>query len=223
MVNQTLTELQHTMLNVVETFENGKPNTYGNTYYNPTTHELSGGLLMASWLSGNMGKLLEAYIKNGGKAIDQKYITSATAAKPDPNALGLSGILAFKEQFKTASEDPIMQETQNNFFANEFLFPAEEHAKQLNITEPLGILVMLDSTVQGGLHNVLSLMGGDYNKYNQWDMIRNYLAIRRIYLNSHTSTSHTTYRIDVLESFVKVNNWKLDKPLNIFSQNFIIK
>ena len=215
-----LTTIQRTMLAVVEIFENGKPNTFGLAYFNPATHELSGGLLMASFLSGNMGKLLLAYQQAGGKMIDQHFIDVANTPPHDPTVLG-DGVATFKAQFSAAASDPIMDTIQQNFFSDQFLTPAEEHAAALAITEPLGILTILDSYVQGGFTHVCSLMPIGQT-LNQWDWVRTYIETRKNWLASRPVTAHTVYRMQALEGIVQANNWKLDLPLHISSQNYTI-
>jgi len=213
--NLTITDL--TMLAVVETFENGRPNLFGQTYFNPNTHELSGGLLMASFLSGTMGKLLTAYQLAGGSHIDSPFIDSATSKIPDPTKID---VVTFRNQFKEAAADPIMMTTQKNFFASQFLDTAKGRAAQMGITEPLGVLTILDSTVQGGLHSVISFMKAQ--DLNQWEWVRQYVAARKIWLSSRTTTVGTVYRMNVIQSFIDANNWKLGLPLNVFSQRYII-
>lgn len=217
-VYSTLTPVQKTMLAVVETFENGRPNTYHQTYYNPKTNELSGGRLMASTLSGNLGRLLARYVSLGGSKIDPTLIKGIQ--ENDPYKLGPTRIALFQFQFKNAGNDPLMRTAQDLFFADRFLAPAEIRADKLGLREPLGRLVLLDSQVHGSLKTVMATMSMEYETggpLNEWDFVRRYLAARYKWLSENPNKElHVTVdRVACLQSLEKEGNWKLDLPVKL--------
>lgn len=220
-----LTVEQQVMLLVVECFENGRPNLFHQTYWNANTKELSGGLLMASTLSGNLGKLLQEYQGLGGTQISQELIDNVVSK----NILNdVEMVKVFKESFSKAGSDPLMREAQRTFFAREFLLPAEKKAATLEVLEPLGRLVVLDSFVQGAFGVVVGKMSPTYpetdQKLNQWDFIRVYLSTRRNWLATHTNKvlNKTVDRVDCLIALEKDNHWDLKLPINLTTKGYTL-
>jgi hypothetical protein len=221
-----LDQAQKAMMAVISVFENGKPNTYGQTYWEPNTKELSGGLLMASTLSGNMHKLLTVYQNAGGKLIDFTFIH--VLAANDPTKLSDADRDTFRAQFKKAGSDPVMQQAQLDFFSDQFLAKAESRAETLGLTEPLARLVILDSTVQGGFATVLKLMPTKYEgtdtPLNQWDFTKIYIQTRMNWLatSSNTLLHRTVDRLQSVQAIVDSNNWKLETPIHLPTKGYTI-
>ncbi len=220
-----LDRTQKTMMAIIECFENGKPNLYHQTYWNKETQELSGGLLMASTKSGNMGRLLRRYKNNGGIGISDMVIRSV-----ENQAVLNSELLvkAFRELFKKAGADPIMQATQQDFFSDQFLAPAERMSRSLGITEPLGRVVVFDSFIQGAFKTVKAHVQEHYpntqQDLNQWDLVREYLKARRDWLaNNPNPVLHKTVdRVDSLIHLEQIGNWKLDLPLELVTKGYVL-
>lgn len=220
-----LSREQKTMMAIIETFENGRPNLFHRTYWNPKTKELSGGLFMASTLSGNLGRLLRVYQLYSGSSISDGVIKSVE----DETILNSEEqVQEFILLFKNAAEDPIMKKAQLNFFAGQFLVPAEKISASLGITEPLGRLVVMDSFVQGAFKTVKAHVEEHYpgttQDLNQWDVIRSYMKARRDWLatNKHEELHKTVDRMDSLIPIEKSGNWKLELPITLVTKGYTI-
>jgi hypothetical protein len=221
-----LDKVQKTMLAIISVFENGKTHTYGQTFWNAETSELSGGMLMASTLSGNMYDLLKKYQASGGQKINPKYISILSGN--DPKKLTDTERDDFRAQFKTAGSDPIMIETQLDYFSDQFLAKAEQRAETVGVTEPLGRLVILDSTVQGGFGKIIALMpkfyDGTETPLNQWDWTKTYIQKRLEWLSNSSNhlLQHTVDRLQSIQPLVAANNWKLDLPIFLSTKGYTI-
>jgi hypothetical protein len=213
------------MMAIIECFENGKPNLFHQTYWNAETKELSGGLLMASTLSGNLGTMLRMYQKRGGTGFSDMVIRSV-----ESETILNSEVLvkAFQASFKNAASDPLMKATQLDFFSTTFLAPAETMSASLGITEPLGRVVVFDSFIQGAFKTVKQHVMEHYpntqQDLNQWDLIREYLKARRDWLaNSSNKNLHKTVdRVDSLIHLEQIGNWKLDLPLELVTKGYVL-
>lgn len=220
-----LDRTQKTMMAIISVFENGKPGVYHKTYWNPETRELSGGLMMASTLSGNLGKLLRLYQKNGGVGLSDMVIRSIESKSVLNSELLVK---AFRALFKNAAGDPIMKSTQLDFFSDQFLAPAEKMSSNLGITEPLGRVVVFDSFIQGAFKTVKAHVMEHYpntqQDLNQWDLIREYLKARRDWLanNPNKALHPTVDRVDSLMHLEKIGNWKLDLPLELVTKDYVL-
>lgn len=199
-------------LAIVSIFEGGKPFRYATLSCSKgDAGGLSLGYLQASITSGNAGKLLRLYYASGGRCIPESYVKRAEAVD---NTLGDAP--EFRAMWKAAATDPIMQRAQDNFFAKEFLEPAMAAAAKLGITEPLGICVVFDGFIQGAFAKIAKRVPPGLN---QWDWVRQYVAIRRDWLATHPTRPilhETVYRMDFfleqLEALGGSGNWKLDTP-----------
>ena len=220
-----LDRTQKTMMAIIECFENGKPNLYHQTYWNPETKELSGGLLMASTISGNMGRLLRLYEKKGGTRISDMVIRSVENQSVLNSELLVK---AFRALFKSAAEEQAMKDAQLDFFSNQFLAQAEKMSAGLGITEPLGRVVVFDSFIQGAFKTVKAHVMEHYpntqQDLNQWDLIREYLKARRDWLanNPNKNLHKTVDRVDSLIHLEQIGNWKLDLPLELVTKGYVL-
>jgi hypothetical protein len=222
---RNLTHEQKTIMAIIQCFENGRPNLFHQTFWNPKTKELSGGLLMASTLSGNLGKLLRLYQAKGGKLIPDLWIRlveSKTILNDEKQ------IVDFRALFKQAAGESAMKDAQQEFFTDRFLLPAETQSAKLGVTEPLGRVVILDSIVQGAFKTVLQHIEEHYSgtqiDLNQWDLIRDYMRARREWLASHSdkTLNKTVDRLDSLIPLEKAGNWKLDLPILLVTKGITL-
>ena len=78
-----LTATQRTCLRIVEVFENAVPDRYDLLVsVKGDTGGLSGGLLMASMASGNLGKMLRLYRNMGGITITEERAGKVLFSEP---------------------------------------------------------------------------------------------------------------------------------------------
>ena len=205
--------LTNRYLAIVSAFEGGVPFRYGTLSCIPgDVGGLSLGYLQASLSTGNVGKLLRAYAVAGGTLIPEGLIKLAELKSPTMNTP------AFHDAWKLACADPKMHTAQDEFFASQFVQPAEAEARAMGITEPLGICLAVDGHVQGSFKHICGMIPPASE--NQYEWARNYVKTRRNWLaTDHITALHTTvYRMDFFQQELdKPNggNWKLETPLSI--------
>lgn len=205
-----LTAVQKRMLDIICIFENGRPETYYKLVcLMGDTGGLSGGLLMASLASGNLGKLLRLYRTMGGTSISEEEVRQTERMDPSQNTDPI-----IRNMFKASSSDPIMHEAQDTFFYNEFVKPAEAIAKTRGWTEPLAICLILDGLVHGSFKKIDGMVP---KSLNQWDWARTYTQMRKQWLQGHNNPllQKTVYRMEFFEQQINSNNWKLDTPMRV--------
>lgn len=201
-----ITPLEKTILQVISIFESGHPLVYGTLIYvKGDTGELSGGALQASMASGNLGKMLRLYRTKGGTLISEAEVQQTEAKDPSQNTDPV-----IRAMFKAAAHDPIMAETQLEFFNGNFVAHAEHIADAMKITEPLGICLIADGCVHGSFEKIRSRVPLGLN---QWEFCKQYIATRRAWLASSTNPilQKCVYRMAFFEEQVAAGNWKLNK------------
>lgn len=166
---------------------------------------------------GNLKKVIELYIKKGGKYADQfkpylEGMEKLTSKLVDDKK--------FIELLKTASrEDQLMKDAQDEIYDKVYLQPAINWAKSRGLTHPLSYLVVIDSFLQSGqvftfLRNRFSekmpIDGGD-----EKDWITAYVETRNKWMSNHSNRAvrNSAYRTRDYLKMIANNNWKLDDPV----------
>ena len=207
----SITPLQRKISDAIECFENGKPNQYGGLVTMAgDTGGVSGGELMASLSSGNLGKLCRLYAKKGGVLIPELLIAYAEACNPV-----LNNNAEFKAAWKAAATDPLMASAQDEFFYTMFQVPAENWCKSHGFVTPLATLVIMDSLIHGALGAISKKVSPTTKTERQW--IAEYVAIRRAWLAGYTNVllQHCVGRMDTMLELISKDNWNLDGPINV--------
>ena len=165
----------------------------------------------------NLSKLVEMYIRNGGKYAEQfsRYIDKI-GKQP------LVDSKAFKDLLRTsATEDPIMRSTQDEFFNLGYYNPAYEFFTSKGFTLPLSMLVIYDSYIHSGrvpqflrkrFGEYPPAKGGDEKKWATF-----YVDVRYQWLkyNSNPILQRTIYRTQCFKDQIANDNWLLDNlPIN---------
>ena len=207
----TLTPLQVKISDIIECFENSRPNRYGGLVVIPgDTGGISGGELMASLTSGSLGKLCRLYATKGGRKIPEELI--ALAEKKDP-ALNTSA--GFRLSWAAAATDPLMQQAQDEFFYASYELPGENWCKGKGFSLPLSTAVLMDSHVHGAFSTVAALVTLPFDDEKVW--ITEYVRQRRNWMaNNKNAVLHTcVYRMDTFIALIQAENWNLDGPLAV--------
>lgn len=115
----------------------------------------SGGLTYGAYQfdsnSGELGQLLNRYIARGGQYSNAlKGYASAMSHGRHPNDANLRSIL------KKAANDPVMQQTQDDMFADVHIKPSMQKAADLGIRSPMGVALYIDIQTNGGIASVIS-------------------------------------------------------------------
>lgn len=214
----SITPIQRKISDIIECFENGKANAYGGLVsIKGDTGGLSGGELMASLSSGNLGKLCRLYQQNGGTKIPEGLIQLAEAKDPSLNTSA-----EFRAAWKEAAKDPLMWETQDEFFYQNFELPGEHWCKTYGFVTPLSIAVVMDSNIHGGFAVVMKRVKLPVMEEKAW--ITEYIKQRRDWLANHKNPAlHTTvYRMDTFLELVQKDNWNLEGPINVHVGNSVV-
>ena len=205
-----LTPIEKTALDIIEVFENGTPDTYGNIVcLKGDTGGLSGGLLMATLRSGNLGRLLRLYRDMGGTLITEEEVRQTEARDESQNTDP-----TIRAQFKKAANDPIMQECQEIFFGSNYLKNAKEFCAARGFVEPLTLAVTLDGFVQGSFKFIA---GKVPRQLPEREWVKVYVQTRKRWLaeNANTLLHRTVYRMETFEELIRTDNWGLLRPFTV--------
>lgn len=165
---------------------------------------------------GNLKKLLEMYIKDGG--IYSEKFHPYLAKMGDGN---LYKDIQFLNYLKTAAkEDPIMISAQDKIFDERYWKPAYAWFQANGFKTNLSMLVIYDSFVHSGsildflrkrFDEVPPIKGGDEKKW-----ITQYTNTRKTWLANHSNRvlRNTVYRANCFLDQIQKNNWNLDGEIN---------
>jgi chitosanase len=127
-----------------------------------------------------------------------------------------------QQLLKGAAADPLMRQTQDEFFEESYWTPANRLALTACKTRPvatcLGITVIYDSVIHGSFPRIRTLTDAafsDVPEEKEW--IARYLDIRRDWMASNTNQllRKCVYRMDELKKIVAAGKWELELPLTV--------
>lgn len=159
---------------------------------------------------GNLNKLISLYVEKDGKFANElkPYLQKIgkVSLVNDANLLSL---------LKGSGLDPIMQQSQDEFFDEHYWKPAVKWFEANKFTLPLSMLVIYDSFIHSGsilsfLRNKFSASipskSGDEKKW-----ITSYLNVRHEWLKNHSNPilRKTIYRTRDMLLAVEKENWDL--------------
>lgn len=116
---------------------------------------------------------------------------------------------------RATADDPIMRETQDEFFDEKYFNPAVKMAERFGVTQPLGIAVVYDSKVHGSWERIRDRVNGTPAALGEQAWIRDYVAARRDWLANHKRSDlrKTVYRMDAFTRLIEQGQWALPLPL----------
>jgi chitosanase len=166
---------------------------------------------------GNLKRLLEMYIREGGIYAD--------AFKPFLSQIGKTPSLCDHIMFRkllvdAARNDERMRQCQDQFFDLYYYQPALVWFQGFGFTQALSLLVIYDSFIHSGsIPNFLRQkfsekppkFGGDENAW-----ISQYVDVRHNWLKNHTRKvlQKTIYRTACFKQQIKASNWDLKQAVN---------
>ena len=162
---------------------------------------------------GNLGKVIEEYVKREGKYSEQlgTYVsklksTDTVYDKKFKNYLSLAG-----------KEDSVMGEVQEELFEKLYMGPAIRWGEKEGFTEPYSFLIVCDSFLHSG-----KILASIRNKFSEktpanggrerlW--IESYVNARHIWLSGHSNSliRSSSYRTKYYLDLLKLGDWNLDK------------
>ncbi len=207
------------MRKVINVFENDSqsPNTdYSTIYIYPDgpgdRRQITLGFGITEY--GNMKKLVQNYINDGGKFADEfsKYV----------NKIGTTALVdsqEFRALLKKASkEDLIFRKAEDKIFEDKYFAPALAFFEKNGFKEPLSLMVILDSYIHSG--SVPDFLRSRFpasvpargGKEKDW--IGQYVEARHNWLANHSRKilRGTIYRTRFHKTQIANNNWDLDPP-----------
>ncbi|MEQ9498050.1 MAG: chitosanase [Deltaproteobacteria bacterium] len=168
--------------------------------------------------SGNLRKVVEAYVAAGGQFADQmRPFIDRIGATPN-----LSGNAEFKGLLKTAGrQDPLFAEVQREKFVDIILEPARDFCEREGLEEPLSFLVVADSYLHSG--GILSFLRNRFPERSPADggnervWIEQYVDTRHDWLANHSNAllRNTIYRTRALTQQIDRGNWDLLPPIEM--------
>ncbi|MCE2594908.1 chitosanase [Motilimonas cestriensis] len=214
LANQEVIERIWRIINVFETgktsgnyhalvvMQDGKGNTRQITYGRSQTTE-----------QGKLIDLIRLYCTNQGR-----YKTELAPYLNKIKRQPLADNNHFKQLLIQAGQhDPIMQQSQDQFFSQHYWQPAYHWAQQQGFVCPLSWLVIYDSYIHSG--HIMAFLRKRFaaktprHQGNEQQWISQYTQTRHHWLSNHSKPllRNTRYRTQCLLNQIELNNWQLDQ------------
>lgn len=200
---------------IVNLFETGQVRgDYGGvTVIAGDTGHLTFGRSQTTLGSGGLHGLLGRYCENAGARFGVRLGSCLPALDARDPALDCD--LKLHNVLRASADDPVMRDTQDEFFDETYYQPAMVTASHAGINEPLGKAVVYDSFVHGSWDSVREKVPGTPESRGERAWVRDYVAARRNWLATHSRADlrATIYRVDALARLMDLDMWGLELPL----------
>jgi chitosanase len=210
----TATQIR-TIQAIVNLFETGHVlGDYGQvTVMAGDTGHLTFGRSQTTLGSGNLHRLLQQYCSNSGARFGRRLavVLPRTAAR---DAV-LDRDLKLHNVLRASADDPVMRDTQDEFFDKMYFRPAMKTADRSGIAEPLGRTVVYDSFVHGSWGRIRDRVEGTPQSRGERVWVKDYVVARRSWLAAHPRADlrATVYRMDALGRLIELGAWGLELPV----------
>lgn len=122
---------------------------------------ISYGIHQATLTSGSLETVLRKYVEAKGQYAAEIGRYMGRVRSKDGS---LRGDKAFKDLLRRAGKDPVMVEVQSEAFATGYYTAAEKAANDFGLKSPLGVSMLYDTNIQGGMGTLLKrtvkILGG---------------------------------------------------------------
>ena len=164
-------------------------------------------------LAGNLHKLIAQYCANVGARFGPRL--AEWLPRLEARDLTLDRDTKLHNVLRASADDPVMRETQDEFFDMTYFDPAVAAATRFGITEPLGVAVVYDSKVHGSWERIRDRVPGKPPDRGERAWVRDYVAARRAWLagNKRADLRATVYRMDACARLIEQDMWSLELPL----------
>src|SRR2546422_5461592 len=205
---------------IVNIFETGRlQGNYGAvTLLAGDSGHLTYGRSQTTLASGNLHLLITAYCDTPGAE-------SAGALRPfldrlASRDLSLDQDASFRQLLKDAGDDPVMHNTQDEFFDRVYWAPSLLSAPNAHLSTGLGTAVAYDSRIHGSwdlVRNKTNAALGDVEKLGEQAWVSRYVETRRDWLATHANEllHKTVYRMDSFARLIRDAKWNLELPLTV--------
>ena len=201
---------------IVNIFETGRlRGDYGSVVVAPGDRgHLTYGRSQTTLASGNLFVLINTYCATAGATFAQELAPYLPRLQQCDLTLDQDVDLA--NLLRQAGGDATMRQTQDAFFDRVYWQPANRRAASADVTTPLGIATIYDSTIHGSYPAIKTSTDAVLPKpRDEQEWVRKYIAIRRGWLanNPNAGLRKTVYRMDELNKLADAGRWGLEPPL----------
>ena len=180
------------------------------------TGHLSFGRSQTTLGSGNLHALLQRYCSNAGARFGPRL--APWLERVEQRDTTLDHELRLHNLLRATADDPVMRETQDQFFDAGYWQPAARIAAAMGIATPLGLAVVYDSLIQGSWKTVRDLTidhAGHLAELGERAWIEAYIATRHAWLAGHRRSDlrATAYRMEAFQRLAEQGYWGLELPL----------
>lgn len=177
---------------------------------------LSFGRSQASLAAGSLFALLAPYCANAGARFGARL--QPWLPRIDARDVALDGEIKLHNLLRACADDPVMRDTQDQFFDDGYWRPTVRAAADLGVVSALGVAVIYDSLVQGSwakLRELTKQHAGTLAALGERAWITAYVATRRQWLADSSSEvlRSSVYRMDAFARLIAQGRWGLDLPL----------
>lgn len=182
------------------------------------TGQLTYGRSQTTLTSGNLFKLIDDYCRRDGALYGKRLSPYLTALnQQDPN---LNGDLHFQNLLRASADDPLMRETQDEFFEANYWASAGRITRRDGIATPLGVAAVYDGVVHGSWTRLRRRVNDDRGgvaDLGERDWIAAYVEVRHDWLANHRRSDlrDTVYRMEVFRELIAADAWMLELPLEV--------
>ena len=177
---------------------------------------LTYGRSQTTLASGGLFKLISLYTRTAGAF----FADALSPFLPDleDEAEALDRHLHFHNLLRAAADDPVMRDTQDAFFDEEYWDSATFIARRDSIETPLGVAVVYDSRVHGSwatLRRRVNDNSGTVEQIGEQAWIAAYVEARHHWLANHRKEilRRTVYRMETFRALIEHDEWALEIPL----------
>ena len=216
-----ISELQkQTCEAIVNIFETGQVHgDYGKvTLLAGDSGHLTYGRSQTTLASGNLFLLIQSYC-------DTANAQSAEALRPYLDRLAARDLTLdqdsnLREQLKKAGDDPVMHDTQDQFFDRVYWTPAVQSAQNARLFTVLGTAVTYDSRIHGSwvvMRDKTNAAFGTAGEIGEEQWTARYVETRRDWLaaNPDPLLRKCVYRMESFSQIIQQSKWQLELPLTV--------
>jgi chitosanase len=207
-----------TAQSIINIFETGAVRgDYGNVTVIPgDTGHLTFGRSQTTLGSGNLFKLLQPYCNNDGARFAARLQPYLERVEAKDFTLDTDNKL--HNILRATADDPVMRDTQDVFFDQNYWQSAARAADVMGITGALGVAIVYDGYVHGSwpkMRDRTNEQAGRLSTLGEQEWLKAYVHVRRAWLASspRADLRATVYRMDAFQRLIDQSYWGLELPL----------
>jgi len=215
MLTSTQVKTAQSILNIFETSEVRGDYSLVTLIEGDTGH-LTFGRSQTTLGSGNLFKLLQRYCGNDGARFATRLETYL--GRLQALDFGLDADRKLHNILRATADDPVMRDTQDDFFDMYYWQPAARAAQKMGITSALGVAVVYDGYIHGSwarMRDRTNQEEGTLSDLGEQGWVKAYVKVRRAWLAGSTRADlrATVYRMDAFQRLMDQEYWGLEIPL----------